>query len=91
MAEQENLFDGATFNPKKDAVRVRGQLKKVAELMADKEWRTLGEIHAVCGGSEAGISARLRDLRKAKFGSCYVERRRRGDAKSGLWEYRVAW
>jgi len=33
-----------------------------------------------------GISARLRDLRKAKFGDRKVERRK---AKPGLYEYRL--
>lgn len=37
--------------------------------------------------SETGISARLRDLRKVKFGAYVVERRRRGEG--GLYEYRV--
>ncbi|MBP6479826.1 MAG: hypothetical protein KA310_03170 [Pseudomonadales bacterium] len=93
--DQTNLFDGGTFEHKKDGARLRGQLLKVRELMRDGQWRTLGEIRAVVGGSEAGVSARLRDLRKEKFGARLVERRRRGaaglagDPKSGLWEYRV--
>ena len=42
-----------------------------------------------CGkASETGISARLRDLRKTKFGGYNVESRRRG--VGGLWEFRVA-
>lgn len=96
MSEQQSLFDGGTVNAAKDDARLSGQLKKVASLMADHEWRTLAEIHAIVGGSEAGISARLRDLRKPKFGSHFVERQRRqrgnnGPApKSGLWEYRLS-
>lgn len=35
----------------------------------------------------ASISARLRDLRKPKFGGYVVERRRR---TVGTWEYRVS-
>ena len=35
---------------------------------------------------EASISARLRDFRKHGLS---VERRRRGDPRAGLWEYRV--
>lgn len=38
------------------------------------------------GAPEASASARLRDLRRAGL---TVERRRRGDPKAGLWEYRV--
>jgi hypothetical protein len=37
--------------------------------------------------TETGISARLRDLRKPKFGGYTVEIRRRSDG--GLWEYRL--
>jgi hypothetical protein len=54
--------------------------------MADGRWRTLGEIQAACGGSEAAVSARLRDLRKVRHQSHIVERRR---VAGGLWEYRV--
>ncbi len=37
--------------------------------------------------TETGISARLRDLRKPKFGGYVVESKRRFDG--GLWEYRL--
>lgn len=97
IGAQETLpFDGDTFDPKKDGARLTGQLKKVMELMRDGEWRTLAEIQAKVGGSEAGVSARLRDLRKQKFGTHMVERRRvhRGDMGPdecvGVWEYRVS-
>lgn len=95
MSEQASLFDGATIEPEKDELRLAGQLQKVAELMKDHQWRTLGELASKVGGSEAGVSARLRDLRKPKFGSHLVERRRRQrgdsgpDPKSGLFEYRL--
>jgi hypothetical protein len=57
--------------------------------MSDGAWRTLEEIRSRVGGSEAAISARLRDLRKDKFGGHIVESRRRGDGSRGLWEYRL--
>lgn len=79
-------FDGATFDPALDKVRLTGQLERVQRLMADGQWRTLKEIQAVVGGSEAGLSARLRDIRKPRFGGRNVERRRRSVS---LWEYRV--
>lgn len=80
-------FDGETYEPKKDQRRLSGQLFAVRTLMADKKWRTLAEISATVGGSEAGVSARLRDLRKPRFGSYTVNRRRK---EGGLWEYQVA-
>lgn len=57
--------------------------------MLDGVWRTLGEIQAQVGGSEASVSARLRDLRKDGFGSYLIDRRRRGEPSRGLHEYRL--
>jgi hypothetical protein len=69
-----------------DAGRLRHQLNQVAVLMGDHAWRSLSEIGACTGYPEASIGARLRDLRKARFGSFVVERRRRS---AGTFEYRV--
>lgn len=89
MTQQDLLFDGATFDPELDAKRLTCQLQRVFQLMKDGEWRSLAEIQEHVGGSEAGISARLRDIRKPLGGSYTVERRRRGEAERGLFEYRV--
>ena len=62
------------------------QLARITALMADGRWRTLAQISQVVEGSEPAVSARLRDLRKARFGAYQVERRYIAD---GLWEYRV--
>jgi hypothetical protein len=78
-----------TFNQELDGERIEGLLDRVRGLMLDAQWRTFEEIKAVTGGSEAGISARLRDLRKPDFGRFVVNKRRRGDPKRGLWEYQV--
>src|SRR5688500_11391558 len=80
-------FDGASFDPVFDADRLTRQLGRVFELMGDAQWRTLDDIRTFAGGSEAGVSARLRDLRKVKFGGYQVERRRR--RTGGTWEYRL--
>lgn len=82
-------FDGATIDQEFDVERLTGQLKRVYQLMSDGQWRTLREIQDIVGGSEAGVSARLRDLRKSRWGGFEVERRRRGDPKQGLHEYRI--
>lgn len=74
--------------PAEDKQRLERLLDRVRALMRDGAWRTLGEIVAEVGGSEAGVSARLRDLRKRPI-CATVERRRRGDPRAGLWEYRV--
>jgi len=83
-------FDGITYSPKLDYQRLSGQLKRVFGVVSKGGWYTLAEIASQTGDrSEAAVSARLRDLRKTKFGGFQIERRRRGDGKSGLWEYRL--
>ena len=69
-------FDGVTISPELDNERLGTQLARVKALMLDHQWRTLPEIWVEVGGSEAGISARLRDLRKVRFGAFRVQRRR---------------
>lgn len=81
-------FDGGTYDPALDYERLSSQLSRVRMLMVDGQWRSLYEIHEDLGrrDSEAAISARLRDLRKPKFGGHTVERRRRSRS---LFEYRL--
>lgn len=82
-------FDGESFDPELDADRLSRQLDAVRRWMLTHEWQTLVEVAIGAGYTEAAvasISARLRDLRKPKFGNYLVERRRRG---AGIWEYRV--
>lgn len=83
------FFDGETYAAEHDKDRLSGQLHRVKALMLDGRWRTLSAINHITGGSEPGVSARLRDLRKERFGSFNVERRRVGLSKKGLFEYRV--
>lgn len=79
-------FDGATFEPSRDARRLAGQHSRVMALMRDGRWRTLKAIAAATHDPEASISARLRDLRKDRFGGHGVERRY---IERGLFEYRL--
>lgn len=100
MNEQQQLlnfdaarrdFSAATFSgpdvTETDRQRLSGLLAKVYDLMKDGRWRTLQVIRVMTGASEASASARLRDLRKAKFGSHTVNRRR--TEIPGLFEYQV--
>ncbi len=88
-------FDGQTYEPKFDSSRLRGEMSRVYEMMRFGDWRTLSEIREGIRerfqkfDSEAGISARLRDFRKRKWGSHTVNRRRRGDPKRGIFEYQL--
>lgn len=79
-------FDGSTYSPQRDHTRLKGQLAKVFDLMGDGEWRTLRQIQNIVGGSEAAVSARLRDLRKPKYGANEVLRENVG---VGLFRYRL--
>lgn len=82
-------FDGKTYSPEHDKTRLASLLDNVRTLMLDGRWRTLGAINRIVGGTEASVSARLRDLRKPRFGSHVVERRSVESRKRGLFEYRV--
>ena len=83
-------FDGITYSPEFDYTRLGAQLRRVFDVVRSGRWYTLSELSNLTGDrSEAAISARLRDLRKPKFGGFEVERRRRGDPKLGIWEYRL--
>ena len=79
-------FDGETYVAERDYERLSGQLKAVFDLMQDGRWRTLGEIRESVEGSEAAISARLRDLRKPKYGAHEVQREH---IERGLYRYRM--
>jgi biotin operon repressor len=77
-------FDGPDLEPS-DHLRLSRTLQKLIALMADGKLRTLHEIADAIGCSEAAASARVRDLRKSKFGAFQVDRIRHGNT---FW-YRV--
>jgi hypothetical protein len=72
-------FDGETYDPPKDQKRLTRQLERVYELVKTGEWYTLAEIAAKTGDPEGSIGARLRDLRKEKFGAYDIRRKREGN------------
>jgi hypothetical protein len=82
------LPERGTFDSVVDGPRVKTQREAVEALMNDGAWRTLAAIAAHTGASEAGASARLRDLRKKEYGGRTVERKRMAPG-SGLYLYRV--
>ena len=68
-----------------DVPRLASLRERIRDLMLDQKWRTLAGIVSIVGGSEAGASARLRELRNDfKY---QIDRRRVGE--SGLHEYRM--
>jgi len=87
-------FDGNTYDRSLDLVRLKGVLRAVFSVMCDGDWKTLSQISQEAEQfsgrrcPEAGVSARLRDLRKDKFGGFTVESRR-ADGGDGTWVYRL--
>lgn len=80
-------FDGETYDRERDHGRLNAQLSRVLTVMKDGRWHTLADLSATTGGDpEASVSARIRDLRKEKFGGYEVERRY---VDRGLFEYRL--
>jgi hypothetical protein len=84
-------FDGETYDPALDHRRLTGQLERVYRWLAEAHpaWVTAAELGEKTGDPTPSVQARLRDLRKEKFGAFDVESRRRGDGLAGVWEYRL--
>ena len=79
-------FGGDTITPT-DEPRLNQQLTWVYNIMYDGKWRTIWGIvqliledHGV-RVMQTSVSARLRDLRKEKFGGHTVDRIYKGDGK----------
>lgn len=87
MGAAPDTFDGDTFERDADGKRLGKQLLAVRALMIDGVWRTLDDISCATGFPQASVSARLRDLRKPRFGRYDVERRRKTAA---TFEYRLS-
>lgn len=83
--------DGATYDPAVDAKPLNKQQQAVFRMMSSGTWCSLQEIAGALNFPEASVSARLRDLRKAKWGGHLVERRRRMALghPTRTWEYRL--
>jgi hypothetical protein len=82
----EGHRDGKTYSHTIDYDRLNAQAADVAKVMADQCWHTLDTIEIRTGHPQASISARLRDLRKPRFGGHKVERQR---MKGGIYMYRL--
>ena len=87
--DNRRRFDGPDYVPALDNDRLTGQIQRVFNAMRAGEWRTLAEISEETNDPPASVRAQLRHLRKPKFGSYTITKRRRGDRTSGLFEYRM--
>jgi hypothetical protein len=93
LAPGGRSFGGKTFDPEKDEVRLSRVLSHVRDIMAPGVWLTIDQIDQALldrneQASHAGISARIRDLRKPQFGGHTVERERH-PTSPGRWRYRL--
>ena len=80
-------FDGETYDKEIDGERMTTQLELVRDIMSDQRWHRNLEVANKVGCTESGAAARIRDLRKEKFGSWEIVRRRVAHG-NGLHEYR---
>lgn len=80
-------FDGQTYNRERDGARLNKQFEIVKRNMLDGHWHTLAELAEIARASDAAVSARVRDLRKPKFGGYTVDRLY---IRKGVWAYRIA-
>lgn len=93
---REVAFDGDTYDPRLDHSKFKGLLLEVYRVMSDGRWRQLNEIQAEANAtlgeyrSESSIAARLRDLRKAKYGAFDIQRERRVYGRRSIFFYRMA-
>jgi hypothetical protein len=77
---------GPAYSPALDGERIAKQHEVIRDFMLRSGWKTLAEIEQALGYPQASVSAQLRHLRKTRFGSYQVEKRRRSDSQ---WEYAV--
>jgi hypothetical protein len=79
-------FDGGTYSERLDRVRLLSQLDYVRDFLLQHGWVTLYLISQELEYPESSVSARIRDLRKEKFGGFKVVRRRKSE---GTFEYKI--
>ena len=70
-------FGGSTVGAV-DTPRLNAQLQRVMDVMRGGGWWTPEELEAATGDRWASLSARLRDLRKQRWGSRQVDRKNMG-------------
>lgn len=77
--------DGPFLKDPEDHVRLGRQLLRVLGVLQSGEWLTLRQLSQLAEAPEASCSARLRDLRKEKFGAHEIDHKR----IANTWHYRL--
>src|SRR5579864_4988484 len=76
---------GPGYDKRLDGARLNRQRERIRDwMLARNDWKTLAEIRLALDYPESSISAQLRHLRKMRFGSHRVWKRRRNG--KGTWE-----
>lgn len=78
--------DGQTYVHERDGARLHKQHNRVLAALRDGAWWTLAALSEHTKDPEASVSARLRDLRKPRFGAHEIDRRY---VRRGLFQYRL--
>jgi hypothetical protein len=83
-----SIFDGNgdQEGARKDP-RLKKQLVRVYDVLAEGVWLSLSDISVLADAPEASASARMRDLRKKKFGGFDLETRVL--PHNNVYEYRL--
>ena len=91
MQPERDATFGPAYSGELDGERVAGQMEEIRDFMLRHwpYWFTLAEIETALDHPQASISAQLRHLRKLRFGSYLVEKRRR-EPEGAQWEYRCS-
>ena len=80
-------FDGKTYDPALDSARLGSSLSRLRGflLRSPNMWHSMGQLMRATGNDDwASVSARLRDLRKTKFGGFDIRAQR---VTNGVWQY----
>lgn len=86
LAVSPMRFDGATYDHARDSGRLGDQMASVFAKMKDGHWWTLHNLAVAVDAPQSSVSARIRDLRKERFGGHGIERSYTG---RGIWVYRL--
>ena len=86
------LFDGDTYDEQRDGTPLASQLDAVRDAMLNGQWWSYKQLrehlqrHHQIKATDTSLSARIRDLRKIRFGGYSVQSRRKTHRE---WEYRI--
>ena len=86
--DSPSLFDGhGDDEGERKDLRLANQITRVFAAMSDGQWHSMYAIAQKAHAPESSVGARLRDLRKPRFGGHTVERKLVTD--TGLYDYRL--